>query len=128
ECLLDANGKGEQIIVIDFHNEWDCMSRLARDGAEKTQRGSNGVAAAFDGELDDVAAVEITGILGEACAAGMLDALVHGKNGKIARAAEPAVAEHALEICKHAEVAIGRSVDAIDKIRTGKMQALLRDF
>src|SRR5204862_8131479 len=26
------------------------------------------------------------------------------------------------------EVAIGRSVDAIDKIRTGKMQALLRDF
>ena len=38
------------------------------------------------------------------------------------------MAEHALEICEHAYVAIGLSVNPIDKIRARKMQALFGDF
>ena len=66
--------------MIHFHDERDFVSVLARDGAENTERGRDGVTAAFNGQLDDVAAVEIIRILRKARAAGMLDALVNRKN------------------------------------------------
>ena len=66
--------------MIHFHDERDFVSVLARDGAENAERGRDGVTAAFNGQLDDVAAVEVIGVFGEARAAGVLDALVHGKN------------------------------------------------
>ena len=80
EHLVKAIGVGEQFIVIHFHDERDFVSVLARDGAENAERGRDGVTAAFNGQLDDVAAVEVIGVFGEARAAGVLDALVHGKN------------------------------------------------
>ena len=80
EHLVKAIGVGEQFIVIHFHDERDFVSVLARDGAENTERGRDGVTAAFNGQLDDVAAVEIIRILRKARAAGMLDALVNRKN------------------------------------------------
>jgi hypothetical protein len=128
EHLVEPIGEGEQFIVIDFHNERDFVGVLARDRTENAECGSDGVAAAFDGELDDVAAVEIIRIFREARAAGVLDALVHGENRKIAGAAKAAVAEHALQIGKHANVAISRGVNAIDEVRAREMETLLGDF
>src|SRR5229473_8300132 len=92
EHLVEAIGEGEQFVVIHLHDEWNFVSVLARDGAEHAECGSHGVAAAFDGQLDDIAAVKIIGILREAGAAGVLDALVHGQDGEIASSAEAAVA------------------------------------
>src|SRR6266852_2716875 len=128
ENLIGFVREGEQLVVIHLHDEGDFVGVFARDGAEDAESGSHGVAAAFDGQLDDVAAVEIIGIFGEAGAAGVLDALVNGQDGEIAGAAEAAVAEEALEIGEDAYVAVGRRVDAVDKVRAGKMQALFGDF
>ena len=78
--LVEAIGESKQFIVIDLHDERNLVGVLAGDRAENAECGSDGVAAAFDGQLDDVAAVEIIGIFREARAAGVLDALVDGKN------------------------------------------------
>ena len=72
--------------------------------------------------------VEVVGILGEAGAGGMLDALIDGKNREIAGVAQAAVAEHALQIGEHANVAIGDGVNLIDEVGTGEVQAVLGDF
>src|SRR5262249_35096857 len=111
-----------------LHDEGNLVRILARDGPKHAKGGSNGVAAAFDGQLDDILAVEVIGIFREAGAAGMLDALVHRQNGHVASAAQAAVAEQALEISEHAQVAVARRINAINKIRTGKMHALLDNF
>src|SRR5229473_7040587 len=99
ENLIGLVREGEQLVVIHFHDEGDFVGVFAGDGAEDAEGGSHGVATAFDGELDDVAAVEVIGIFGEAGAARVFDALINGKNGEIAGAVETAVAEEALEIC-----------------------------
>src|SRR5467141_2465133 len=118
----------QQLIVIDLYDERDLVGVLARDGAEHTEGGSHRAAAAVDGQLDDVPAIKVIGILGETRAAGVLDALVDGQDREIARAAKAAVAKHALQICQYAKIAVRRGVDAVDKVRAGKMQALLGDF
>ncbi len=128
ENLIGFVWKGQQLIVIDLYDERDFVGVLARDRAEHAEGGSHGVAAAFDGQLDDIPAVKVIGILGEARAAGVLDALVDGQDREIPRTAKPAVAEHPLEIGEYAEVAVRRRVDAVDKVRAGKMQALLGDL
>src|SRR6266581_6066387 len=99
ENLIGLVGKRQQFVVIHLHDEGNFVGVLARDRAEHAVSGGHGVAATFDGQLDDVAAVEIIGIFREARSAGVLDALVHGQNGEIAGAAEAAVAEHPLQIC-----------------------------
>src|SRR5258708_1860011 len=126
--LVGLIGEGEQLVVIHFDDEGNFVGIQAGNGAEDAEGGGDGVAAAFDGELDDVAAVKIIGILGEAGAAGMFDALIDGEYGEIAGAAEAALAKHALEIGEHAHVAVGGGVDAVDEVRAGEMQALLGDF
>src|SRR5690242_2906615 len=128
ENLIKAVRVGEQLVVVHLDDERNLVGIFARDGAKNAKGGSHGVAAALDGELDDIRGVKIIGILREAGAGGMLDALVDGKNGEIAGAAETAVMEHALEIGEDAAVAVGERPNAIDKIRTGKLQPLLRDF
>ena len=114
--------------MIDLHDEGNFVGVFARDGAENSEGGGDGVAVAFDGELDDIFRVEIVRILGEAGAGGVLDALIDGKDREIAGAAEAPVAEDALEIGEHADISVRCGVDAVDKIGTGKMQALFRDF
>jgi len=114
--------------VIDFHDEGNLVRVLAGDGAEDAVGGGDGVAAAFDRQLDDIFAIEIVGILGEASAGGVLDALVDGENRKIARVAEAPGAEKTLQIREHADVAVREGVNAIDEIRAGQMQAFPGNF
>src|SRR5262249_36628965 len=64
----------------------------------------------------------------EARAGGVLDALIDWKNREVAGVAQATVAEHALEVREHADVAVGDGVNLIDEIRTGQMQAILGNF
>ncbi len=114
--------------MIYFHEERNLVRVLAGDRAEHAKSRSDGVAAAFDGELDDVFAVEVVGILGEAGAGGVLDALVHGQNREITGAGQAALVEHAMQIGEDTRVAVGRAEDAVDEIRAGQVEALFRDF
>src|SRR5215469_13220069 len=75
--LVESIGKREQFVVINLHNERNLVRVLASHGAEHTERRSDSVAAAFDGQLDDVFAIEIVWVFREAGAAGMLDTLIH---------------------------------------------------
>src|SRR5437879_13413958 len=52
----------------------------------------------------------------------MLDALVHGQDGKIPGAAKASASEHSVKIAKDPNIAVGSRVHAIDKIRAGKIQ------
>ena len=114
--------------MIDFDDEGNFVGVLAGDGAENAEGGGDGVAAALDGELDDIFAVEIVGILGEAGACGMLDALVDGEDREIAGLAEAAGAEEPLEIGEDTNVAVGEGIDAVDEIGAGEMKAVLGNF
>jgi hypothetical protein len=78
ENLIGFVWESEQLIVIHFDDEGDFVGVLACDGAEDAEGGGYGVAAALDGQLDDVTAVEVVGIFREAGAPGVLDALVDG--------------------------------------------------
>ncbi len=135
-CLLDGAeenlvgfvGIGEELVVIELYEEGDFVRVFAGDGAEDAEGGSDGVATAFDGELDDVFAVKIVGIFREAGAGGVLDALVHGKNGEIAGAAEAAGVEHTMEAGEDARITVRWSEDAVYEIRAGKVKAFLGDF
>ena len=84
ENLVDLVGEGEQFVVIDLDDEGNFVGVLAGDGAEDAERGGDRVAFAFDGELDDIFTVEIVGILGEARAGGVLDALIDGEDREVA--------------------------------------------
>jgi hypothetical protein len=54
ERLVAGVGIGEQFVVIELDEEGNLVGVLAGDGAEDAEGGGDGVAAAFDGELDDV--------------------------------------------------------------------------
>jgi hypothetical protein len=58
----------------------------------------------------------------------MLDALIHGQDGKISGAAKASVSEHSLKVGKDTNIAVGDGVHAIDKIGAGKIQARFGDF
>ncbi len=128
EDLVGFVGIGEEFVVIDFYEEGNFVGVFARDGAEDAEGGGDGVAAALDGQLDDIFTVEVDGVFGEAGAGGVLDALIDGENGEIAGAAEAAVMEHAAEIGDDAGIAVGVQPDAVDEIGTGKMEKVLGDF
>jgi hypothetical protein len=51
--------KGEQFIVIEFHDERDFMSILTRNYAQDTQRGGNSIAACFERQLNNVFWVKV---------------------------------------------------------------------
>ena len=114
--LVELVRVGQQLVVVDLHQERDLVRVLARDRAQHAEGGRDRVAAAFDGELDDVLRVEVIRVLGEAGAAGVLDALVDRQDRQIAGAAEAAVAEHALEVAEHAVVAVRNGEDAVDEV------------
>ena len=94
--LVEAVGERHKFVVIDFHNERNLVGVFARDRAEHAEGRGHRVTAAFDGQLDDILSIKIIRVLRKAGTAGMLDALVHGKNREIAAAAKAPTAEHPL--------------------------------
>ena len=127
ENLLERVRVGHELVVINLHNEGDLVGVLARRHAENAEGRGNRVAAAFNGKLDDVFGIEVIGILGEAGAAGVLDALVDGQDGHVARAREAACAVDAGEVVQDTQVAVAVKPHAVREIRAGQVKAILGD-
>ena len=71
---------GQQLIVVDLDDERNAVGVLARHGTENPQRRGDRVALTLEGELDDVAWIEIHRIWCKRSAGRMLDALIHRQN------------------------------------------------
>ena len=93
--------------------------------AEHAECGGDGVAAAFDGKLDDIFRVEVDRLRREARAGGMLDALVHRKDRHVPGACEATVILDRVEIAQDGRCSIAERDHPIDKIRTREMQERL---
>ena len=91
EALVELVRVGQQLVVVQLEDEGDLVRVLAGDRAEHAVGGGHAVAAALDGEFDDVRGVEAVGIGAEGGAARVLHALVHGQQRQVAGAAEAAV-------------------------------------
>ena len=72
------------------------MGVLAGHHAQHAEGRGHRVAAALDRELDDIFRIEVHRVLGEAGAAGMLDALVDRRDAQKAGARQPTATEQAL--------------------------------
>jgi hypothetical protein len=118
----------QQLIVIDLHDKGNVVRVLASHYAQHSKRGRHRIAAAFHRELHDVFGVEVLRVFSEACARGVLDALVHGKNGNIAGAGKPPVREDALEVGEHSRIAVRLRVDAIDDVAARQVKAIFRNL
>jgi len=77
----------EKLVVVDLDDERNLVGILPCDRRQNAERRGDGVATAFDSELDDVLAVEVHRILREARATRMFNALIDRQNRQIARAA-----------------------------------------
>ena len=84
-------GNGEKLIVIDLDDEGDLVGVLAGEKPQHPDGGGDGVAAAFDGELDDVLGIEIHRVRRERCARRVLDALVDRQDRKVSAPRQTAV-------------------------------------
>ncbi len=98
------------------------MGVLARDHAQHAEGRGHRVAAAFDGEFDDVLRIEVDRILGEAGAGGVFDALVHRQDAQEAGARQPAGIKQTLQVAQNPVVAVRRSEDAVHEVRAGQVE------
>jgi hypothetical protein len=128
EDLVKLVGIRQQLVVIDFRNKRNLVRILARNRSKHAKGGRHSVATSLDRKLHDVFTVKVIGILCEAGARRMLDALVHRQDRDITGAGQPSGEEDAMKIIQNAHVPVGDRINAIDKISTGQMEALLRDF
>jgi hypothetical protein len=115
----------QELVVIDLDEERYLVCILSSDDAEYAVGTGNRVAATFEGEFDDALRVEIRGVLGEACTAGVLDALIYRKDGEVAGSAQAAGIEHPLKVAENAGIAITGGKNAVDKIGAGQVQRFL---
>ena len=112
----------EQLVVVELDDERNAVRPVPRHSGEHAERRGDPVAPAFDGELDDLAGVEILGIGSERRACRVLDALVDGEDRHVARAPEPAVLIERREVAEHPIGAVGARPDAVDEIGPRQVQ------
>src|SRR6201987_867484 len=128
EDLVKLVGIRQQLVVIDFRNKRNLVRIFARNRSKHAKGGRHSVAPSLDRELHDVFTVKVIGILCEAGARRMLDALVHRQDRNITGAGQPSGEEDAMKIIQNAHVPVGDRINAIDKISTGQMEPLLGYF
>lgn len=63
--LVELVGIAEEFVVVELDDERNLVGVLARHRAEHAEGRCHCVAAAFDGQFDDLVAVEVDGVLGE---------------------------------------------------------------
>ena len=85
--LVELVRVGEELVVVHLHDERDLVGVLARHRAQHAEGGGDGVAAALDGQLDDVLRIEVVGVGRERGAGRVLDALVDRQDRQVAGAA-----------------------------------------
>jgi hypothetical protein len=101
---------------------------LRRDAAEHAEGRGHGVAAALDGQLHDVLAVEVDRVLGEARPGGVFDALVDGQDRHVAGAGKASVPEQRLERTEHLRAAVAGTPDSVDEVGPRQMEQRLVDL
>ena len=111
--------------MVDLDDEGNLVRVLARHRAQHAEGRGHRVAAAFDGQLDDVFRVEIDRVGREGGAAGMLDALVHRQDGEVAGAAQAPVVEQGLQGAQHAGPDVFLRHHAVNEIGPGQVQHVL---
>ena len=79
------------------------------------------------GELDNVFRVEVGGVLGEAGAAGVFDALIDGQDGQVAGSRKAAGTEESLKVAENPGIAIAGNENAVNEVGARQMQRLLGD-
>ena len=98
------------------------MRPLAADRAEDAERRGERVAAALDGELDEVLGIEVDRVRREARGARVLDALVDRQDRDVAGAGQAPAVEQPLEVAQDVGRAIGVDEDAVDEVRPRQVQ------
>ena len=108
--------------MVELHQERDLVRVFSGDRSEHPERGGDGVAAAFDGQLDDVFRIEIHRVGRERRSRRMLDPLIDRQNRHVAGAGQPPVSDERLQASEDARLSIGSRIDAVDVVGTRQMQ------
>ena len=120
--LVGLVGVGQEFVVVDLDHEGDLVGVLAANHAKDAEGGTDGVASAFDGELDNVFGVEVGGVFGKGRTTGVLDALVDGEDAEVAGAGEATVVVHGFERAQGWIVAVAVRHHAVDKVSARQVQ------
>ncbi len=125
--LVEGVGVGHEFVVVELDEVGDLVGVLACGRAEHAEGRGDGVAAALDGELDDVLGVEVVGVGREGGAGGVLDALIDGEDRGVAGAGEAAVVQDAVEVVERVLVAIAHGHNAVDEVPAGEVESVFGD-
>ncbi len=125
--LVVGRRVGQQLVVVDLHDERDPVSESSRHHGKNPEGRGDPVAATRDGEFNDLRRVEIGRVGGKRRGSRVLDALVDRQDRDIARPAHSAVIEKALQIPQDLRRAIGLSHDPAHEVRPGQVQVVLGD-
>ncbi len=120
--LIELVRISQKFVVIQFHQEGNPVRIFARARSQDAQRRRHRVAAAFDGQLDDILRIEVQGIGREARPGRVLDPLIHRENRNISRPRQPPVVDNLIEIAQNVRTPIRLSNNSIHKIRPRKMK------
>ncbi len=82
------------MVVLD--DEGNLVRVFASHRAQHAQRRGHPVATAFEGQLHDIFRIEVNWVGSERRARGMLDALIHRKDGDVPGARQTAMAHDGL--------------------------------
>src|SRR6202043_2026285 len=111
----------------DLADEGDLVRVLARHRSEHAEGRGDRVTTALDRQLDDLLAVEVSGVCRKRGTGGVLDPLVDREDGEIAGAGQAAVVEQRLEAAQHARRAVAGRENSGHEVRARKVQLRLRD-
>jgi len=110
--------------VVELDDERQLVGVTAGDRAEHADRRGHRVAAALDGELDEVLGIEVHRVGREGRAGGVLDALVDGEDRDVARAREAPGVRQPVEPAERLRVAVGVDPQAVDEVGAGQVELL----
>ena len=99
--------------MVELDDERYLVRISACHGAQHAEGRSHGIAAALDGQPDDILRVEIGRVGGERRPGGVFDALIHGQDRDIARTGQAPVRKEPLKIAQRPDVAVGLGPDAV---------------
>src|SRR6185295_18619767 len=112
----------QKLVVVEFENERNLVRVLSRDRAQHSERGGDGVTAAFDCEFHDVLRIKVLDVRRERSPGRVLDTLIDGQYREVPGAGEAPVIKHCSEVSQHLRPAIRARYDAIEKVRAGQVK------
>ena len=96
-------------------------------GCKDTEGGGDGVTSCFDGEFNDILAIEVDGIFGEGSACTVFDTLVDGEDGEVACFSEAAGIKDEGQVFNDIDIAITLEEDLVNEVRACLMDEVFGD-